>query len=98
MLLFRVVGLGALLMMTLLFFPGLHGHGHWSSPLWFLLTGLHQGSYVRAPYATWFTTAAIKDRGGSRCYRPWVVATCVAGLDYRIDVFRATKGGYVEHL
>jgi hypothetical protein len=28
MLLFRVVGLGALLMMTLLFFPGLHGHGH----------------------------------------------------------------------
>jgi hypothetical protein len=28
-----------------------------------------------APYAT----AATKDRGGSRCYRPPDVATCVAG-------------------
>jgi hypothetical protein len=32
--------------------------------------GLHQGSCVRAPYATCFTTAATKGRGGSRCYRP----------------------------
>ena len=42
--------------------------------------GLHQGSCVCAPYATCFTTAATKDRGGSRCYRPPDVATCVAGI------------------
>jgi hypothetical protein len=37
------------------------------------------GTYTRPPYSTWFTTTATKDRGGSRCYRPPDVATCVAG-------------------
>jgi hypothetical protein len=41
--------------------------------------GLHQGSCVHAPCATWFTTAATKDCGGSRYYRPQDVAACVAG-------------------
>ena len=51
----------------------------WPNPLRFFLMGLHQGSRVHASYATWFTTAATKDRGGSRCYRPPNVATRVAG-------------------
>ena len=34
---------------------------------------------ICGPYATWFTTAATKDRGGSCCYRLPDVATCVAG-------------------
>jgi hypothetical protein len=34
---------------------------------------------TRAPYATCFTTAATKDRGGSRCYRMSDFAMCVAG-------------------
>jgi hypothetical protein len=41
--------------------------------------GLRQGLCVRAPYATRFTTDPTKNRGGSRYYRPWDVATCVAG-------------------
>ena len=51
----------------------------WPNHLRFFSHGLHQGSCVRAPYATWFTTAATKDRGGSRCFRPPDIATCVAG-------------------
>ena len=51
----------------------------WPNPLRFFLMGLHQGSCVHASYATWFTTAATKDRGGSRFYRPPNVATLVAG-------------------
>ena len=49
------------------------------NPLRFFLMGLNQGSCVRAPYATWFTTAATKDRGGGHCYQLPDVATCVAG-------------------
>jgi hypothetical protein len=45
----------------------------------FILIGLYQGSRVQALYATWCTTGATKGRGGSRCYRPWDVSTCVAG-------------------
>jgi hypothetical protein len=45
LLIFPVVGLGALLTMTLLFFPGHHSH------LRLFLMGLHQGSCVYATYA-----------------------------------------------
>jgi hypothetical protein len=41
--------------------------------------GLHQGSCVYATYAMWLTTAATKDRGGSRRYQPPDVAMCVVG-------------------
>jgi len=61
--------------------------------------GLHQGSCVRAPYTTWFTTAGTKVHGDSHCYQPPDVAVCVwHELDYRIDICRVTKGGLIEHL
>jgi hypothetical protein len=57
------------------------------TPYDFFFMGLCQGSCVCAPYATRFTTAPTKNRGGSRYCRPWDVATCVAGTvlqDWRL--------------
>jgi hypothetical protein len=59
------------------------------------------GTYTRAPYATRFTTTAMKDRGGSRCYRPPDVATCgrnlITGLTSaaspRVGISRTCKVG-----
>jgi hypothetical protein len=70
----------------------------WPNRLRFFLMGLHQGSCVRAPYATWFTTSATRDRGCSRRYRPWDVATCVAGTWLQDSRLPRHQGGYIEHL
>ena len=45
----------------------------------FFLWGYIKDRVYMSPCATWFTTAATKDCGGSRCYQPPDVATCVAG-------------------
>jgi hypothetical protein len=55
----------------------------------------------RAAYATWFTTAATKDRGGSRRYRPPDVGMCgrnfIRGLTSaaspRVDISSTCKVG-----
>ena len=61
------------------------------TPLRFFLMGLHQGSCVCASYATWFTTAAIKDRGVSHCYKPPNVAPTVASP--RVHISSTCKVG-----
>jgi hypothetical protein len=66
---------------------------------WFFLMGLLQRSCVRASYATWFTAAATKDCGGSRCYRLWDVAMRMGGtwlqdwrlLCHQVDILSTCK-------
>ena len=60
--------------------------------------GFNKDRVLRAPCAMLFTTAATKDRGGSRCYRPPDVASVWQELYYRIDICRITKGEHIEHL
>ena len=92
-----VVGLGALLTVTLLFFPGLRNHLTKPPAIFFLWGYIKERLYVPPmprdlPQLRQRFVKAVASIDRQMSQRVW------QELDYRIDINHVTKGGHIEHL